>query len=226
MKYEIGKKWEESSYGWEYLRGKTVVYRATRNYLRTAGNALHGQSNLIPESGGAKPPFTKTTSSWRHVGKWNLTLCTCVLGNRCQRSASCLCHFTSEEKAPGNHRMGNQLRPHKWSRRFREYMDFLLLSGIEPCFLSLPSRSLVAKPTGLSCILPHAYLLTTGHISRIGSESENLCMIREQIKFGCVNHNISNLEVKEVNFRTSPCDAMSEVEVRCKFVMCFWNEAK
>jgi len=51
-------------------------------------------------------------------------------------------------------------------------------------------------------------------------------MIRDQIKFECVNHNISDREVKEVNFRTSPCDVMSEVEVRCKFVMCFWNGAK
>jgi len=99
MKYEIGKKWKESSYGREYLRGKTVVYRATRNYLRTAGNALHGQSNLMPESGGAKPPFTKSTSSWRLVGKWNLTLRTCVLGTWCQRSASYFGHFTSDENA-------------------------------------------------------------------------------------------------------------------------------
>jgi hypothetical protein len=105
-------------------------------------------------------------------------------------------------------------------------MDFLLRSGIEPCFLSLPSSSLVTIRTGLSCVPPHAYLLTTGHISRIGSDSKSLCMIREQIRLESVNHNISYREVKEVNFRTSPCDVMSEVEVRCKFVMCFWNGAK
>ena len=51
-------------------------------------------------------------------------------------------------------------------------------------------------------------------------------MIKEQIKCTSVNSNISNREMKKVNFRTSPCDVMSEVEVRCKFVMCVWNGAK
>jgi len=51
-------------------------------------------------------------------------------------------------------------------------------------------------------------------------------MITEQIKFESANHNISNREVKEANFGTSPCDVMSKVEVRCKFVMCFWKGAK
>jgi hypothetical protein len=46
------------------------------------------------------------------------------------------------------------------------------------------------------------------------------------MQFEIANHNISNREVKEVNFRTSPSDVMSEVEVRCKFVMCSWNGAK
>jgi hypothetical protein len=155
-----------------------------------------------------------------------LALRTCVVGTRCQRSASRFSHFISEEEFPGNHRMGSQLRPHRRSRRFREYMKFLFLSGIEPCFLSLPSRSLVTILTGLSCVLPHAYLLTTSHISRIGSGNKSLCVNREQVKFQSANQNISNREMKEVNFRTSPFDVMSEVEVRCKIVMCFWNGVK
>jgi hypothetical protein len=75
-------------------------------------------------------------------------------------------------------------------------------------------------------MFPHAYILTIGHISCIGSENKSLCMIKEQIKCTSVNSNISNREMKKVNFRTSPCDVMSEVEVRCKFVMCVWNGAK
>jgi len=63
VKYEIGTKWEESGYGRECVRGKTVVYRTTQNYHLTAGNALDWQSNLLPESDRAKPPFTKTTTS-------------------------------------------------------------------------------------------------------------------------------------------------------------------
>jgi len=62
-------------------------------------------------------------------------------------------------------------------------MDFLLRSGIEPCFLSLPSRSLVTVPNGLSCILPHAYLLTTGHISRIGSKKQESLYDQRANKF-------------------------------------------
>lgn len=51
-------------------------------------------------------------------------------------------------------------------------------------------------------------------------------MINDEIKCRSVYRSVGGCEVKEVNFRTSRYDVISDVEVRCKFVMCFWNGAK